>query len=227
MRQQLLRCRSWRGVAVALNRAGLRTRGWEPIEREGRTIRKGHAPAEWTPVSVKRVLLQPINDGTLVYNRRRVIDRVAVDRPEDEHVVVDGFCEPIFTCGELAELQRVAKEIEGTPPRLTGSPHLLSGLLRCSCGCKMYGVKNYVTTKRGRYCVRYYKCRRATSMGTCEVKQIPTAVVEPVIVRELRNLSLDQDRVRGLAGAASSTRSSAEKRTNPTAQPLKGEPASS
>jgi site-specific DNA recombinase len=205
MRQQLLRCRSWRGVAIALNRAGLRTRGWEPIERDGHTIRKGHAPAEWTPVSVKRVLLQPINDGTLVYNRRRVVGRVAVDRPEDEHVVVEGFCEPIFTREELAELRRVAKEIEGTPPRLTGSPHLLSGLLRCSCGCKMYGVTYPVVTKRGSYDVRYYKCRRATSMGTCDTKNIRADVVEPVIVRELRNLSLDQDRVRGLAGDAQGT----------------------
>lgn len=205
MRQELLRRRSWRGVAVALNRAGLRTRGWGPIERNGRPIRKGHAPAEWTSVSVKRVLLQPINDGTLVYNRRRVIGRVAVDRPEDEHVVVEGFCAPIFTSEEMAELRRVAKEIEGTPPRLTGSPHLLSGLLRCTCGTKMYGVKNYVVTKRGRYCVRYYRCRRAGNQGTCTARQIHADVVESVIVRALRNLGLDQDRVRGLAGEAQVT----------------------
>jgi site-specific DNA recombinase len=163
MRRLLLQHRSWRGVAVALNRAGMRTRGWEPIERNGRTIRKGHAPAEWTPVSVKRVLLQPINDGTLVYNRRRVVGRAAIARPEDEHVVVEGFCAPIFAREELAELRRVAKEIAATPPRRAGSPHLLSGLLRCACGTKMYGVTYPVATRRGRYSVRYYKCRRATS----------------------------------------------------------------
>lgn len=205
MRLLLLQHRSWRGVTVALNRAGLRTRGWEPVARDGRTIRKGHAPAEWTAVSVKRVLLQPINDGTLVYNRRRVIGRVAVDRPEDEHVVVEGFCEPIFAREELAELRRVAKEIEGTPPRRTGSPHLLSGLLRCTCGAKMYGVKSQVVTKRGRYAVRYYRCRRSALAGTCAVRQIPADVVEPAIVQELRNLGLDRDRVRGLAGEAQAT----------------------
>ena len=202
MRELLLRGRSWRGVTVALNRAGLRTRGWEAIERDGRLVRKGHAPAEWTAVSVKRVLLQRINEGTLVYNRRRAKGRTSADRPAAEHVVVEGFCEPIFTREELAELQRVAIEIAGTPPRRTGSPHLLSGLLRCTCGTKMYGVKNYVTTKRGRYCVRYYRCRRASHAGTCAVRQIPAAVVEPAIVRELCKLGLDRARVRGLAGEA-------------------------
>src|SRR5579884_3035979 len=83
MRKMLLEARTWRGVAVALNRAGLRTRGWEPVEREGRIVRKGHAPDEWTPVSVKRVLLQPINAGTLVYNRRTVKGKTAVPRPSE------------------------------------------------------------------------------------------------------------------------------------------------
>jgi hypothetical protein len=66
----------------------------------------------------------------------------------------------------------------------------------------MYGVKNYVVTKRGRYSVGYYKCRRSTNTGTCDAKAIRADVVEPVIVRELRNLSLNQDRVRSLAGEA-------------------------
>lgn len=64
MRKLLLELRSWRGVTIALNRAGLRTHGWEALERDGRIVRKGHAAEEWTPTSVKRVLLQPINAGT-------------------------------------------------------------------------------------------------------------------------------------------------------------------
>src|SRR5919204_3817415 len=97
MKTLLLEKRSWRGVVMALNREGKRTRGWDPVEREGRIVRKGYAAEEWTPVSVKRVLLQPINTGTLVYNRRQVKGRTHVPRPADEHVVVEGFCEPIFT----------------------------------------------------------------------------------------------------------------------------------
>ena len=49
IRKLLLQIRTWRGVAVSLNRAGYRTRGWESAERDGRVVRKGHEPAEWTP----------------------------------------------------------------------------------------------------------------------------------------------------------------------------------
>lgn len=202
VRKLLLELRSWRGVTIALNRAGLRTRGWTALERDGRSVRKGHAADEWTPTSVKRILLQPINAGTMVYNRRQAKGRTHVPRPEEEHVVVEGFCEPIFSREEMDELLRVAMEIEGTPPRRTNSQHLLSGLIECTCGTKMYGVNGYVNSKSGRYGVRYYRCRRASHKGTCSAKQIPAAVVEPVVIEELRRLGLDQPRLRSLAGEA-------------------------
>ncbi len=202
MRDLFLEKRSWRGVAVALNREGVRTRGWEPVERDGRLVRKGHAPAEWTPTSVKRVLLQPINAGTLVYNRRRTKGKTAVARPAEEHVVVEHFCEPIFTPEELDELRRVAAEVAGTPPGALGSPHLLSGLIECACGEKMYGMYNAVITKRGRYRVAYYRCRRAMHKGTCRSKYVPAAVIEPVVVEALCQLGLDPEHLRVLAGEA-------------------------
>ncbi|GIW07553.1 MAG: hypothetical protein KatS3mg060_2358 [Dehalococcoidia bacterium] len=202
MRELLLETRTWRGVAVALNRQGLRTRGWEPLEREGRVVRKGHAPAEWTPTSVKRVLLQAINAGTLVYNRRTVKGKTAVPRPADEHVAVENFCAPIFTREQMEELLRVAAEIEGTPPRTAVSPHLLSGLVECTCGTKMYGIHSTVSTKRGSYRVGYYRCRRASHKGTCGQRQISAAVIERVVIEELGRLALDRERLVTLAGEA-------------------------
>ena len=92
------------------------------MERDGRTVRKGHTADEWTSTSVKRVLLQPINAGTLVYNRRTVKGKTAVARPVDEHAVIENICEPIFTREEMEELLRVAAEIEATPPRTAVSP---------------------------------------------------------------------------------------------------------
>jgi Recombinase zinc beta ribbon domain len=121
------------------------------------------------------VLLQPINTGTLVYNRRQVKGRTHVPRPTDEHVVVEGFCDPIFARDEMDELLQFAAEIEGAPPARTGSTYLLSGLVYCRCGSRMYPVKNYVTTKRGRHAVLYYRCRRASHTGTCEMRQVPAA----------------------------------------------------
>lgn len=202
MRELLLERRTWRGVTVALNRAGVRTRGWEPADTNGRTARKGHASEEWTPTSVKRVLLQPINAGTLVYNRRTVKGRTHAPRPEEEHAVVEDYCEPIFSREEMAEVLRIAAEIEGEPPRRTGSEHLLSGPVYCHCGSRMHAAKNYVTTAQGRYPLVYYRCRRASHKGTCTMRQVPAAALEPVVVRELRTLGLDSEHLRALAGAA-------------------------
>jgi site-specific DNA recombinase len=202
MRTLLLAKRSWRGVAVALNREGKRTRGWAPVERDGRVVRKGHAAEEWTAVSVKRVLLQPINTGTLVYNRRQAKGKTHVPRPADEHVVVEGFCEPIFTCEEMDELLRAGAEIEGTPPARTGSTYLLSGLVYCCCGSRMYPVKNYVTTRGGRHPVVYYRCRRASHNGTCDMPQLPAAALELAVVAELEDLQLETRRWVRLAQAA-------------------------
>ncbi len=205
MRTLLLDKRTWRGVAVTLNREGVRTRGWEPVERQGRVVRKGHAPGEWTPWSIKRVLLQRINEGTLVYNRRDASGRTIVARPDDEHIVVPEYCEPIFSHEEMDELLRVASEMESTPSRTKGSPHLLSGLVYCACGTRMYGIRNYVNTKGGRYPLMYYRCRRASHSGTCGSKQMPAAVIEPLIRDQMRLLALQPERVRSLVGDAQAT----------------------
>ena len=49
MRNLLLETRTRRGVAVALNRAGVRTRGWKPVEREGESRARDMRPANGRP----------------------------------------------------------------------------------------------------------------------------------------------------------------------------------
>lgn len=202
MRLLLQEKRSWRGVAVTLNREGKRTRGWEAAERDGYVVRKGKPPDEWTAVSVKRVLLQRINEGTLVYNRRQSRGRTSTARPEDQHIVVEGFCDPIFSRSQMETLQQLAGELKGTPPRRTASPHLLSGLIYCGCGTRMQAVQNYVTTKRGRYPVVYYRCRRANQKGTCDTRQMAARLLEPAVVGELRSFLLAPASLRVLAKSA-------------------------
>lgn len=126
-------------------------------------------------------------------------------RPADEHVAVENFCAPIFTQEQMDELLWVAAEIEGTPPRTAVSPHLLSGLVECTCGTKMYGIHSTVTTKQGSYRVGDYRCRRASHKGPCASKYAPAAVIEPVVVEELGRLGLDPGRLRELAGEAQAT----------------------
>jgi site-specific DNA recombinase len=202
IRDLLKEKRSWRGVVRALNREGKWTREWEPVEVNGRVVRKGKPPAEWTAVTVKRVLLQPINEGTLVYNRRQAKGRTHAARPEEEHVVVEGYCEPVFSHEEMAELRNLAAEIEGEAPRSKGSQHLLSGLVECGCGARMYASKSYVRRKEGQVPVVHYRCRREGQLGTCQIRQVPARVVEPLVVEQLRKLSLDPQKLQDLAGQA-------------------------
>ena len=63
----------------------------------------------------------------------------------------------------------------------------------------MYPVKNYITTKRGRHSVVYYRCRRASHDGTCDMRQVPASVLKPSVIDHLEMLELE---VRGTAGLA-------------------------
>ena len=119
--------------------------------------------------------------------------------------MVEDYCEPIFSRAQLEELRRLAGEIGNSPPRRAASAHLLSGLVECACGARLYGAYNSVTTKAGRYRVAYYRCRRASQKGTCAAKQVPGPVVERVVIAELRRLALDGERVAALAGEAQAT----------------------
>ncbi|MDQ6673271.1 MAG: zinc ribbon domain-containing protein [Chloroflexota bacterium] len=128
--------------------------------------------------------------------------RVHVPRPVEEHITVASFCEPIFTAEQMSELRQVAREIERTPSRELASQHLLSGLVFCTCGTKMYGVSQYTNTKLGRYRSVYYRCRRASAQGTCSAKQIPASLIEPLLMGELWKLRLNPEALDDMAGEA-------------------------
>jgi hypothetical protein len=102
----------------------------------------------------------------------------------------------------MDELRRLAAEIEGEAPRSKGSEHLLSGLVECGCSSKMYASKSYVQRKEGRIPVVHYRCRREGQLGTCQIRQIPARIVEPLVVEQLRRLSLDPQKLQELAGQA-------------------------
>ena len=66
----------------------------------------------------------------------------------------------------------------------------------------MYPVKNYVTTGRGRHSVVYYRCRRASHNGTCDMRGVPASVLGPAVVAHLELLALEVGGIAGLAQAA-------------------------
>ena len=66
----------------------------------------------------------------------------------------------------------------------------------------MYASKSYVRRKEGRVPVVHYPRRREGQLGTCQIRQTPARVVEPLVLEELRGLSLDPQKLQELAGQA-------------------------
>lgn len=108
--------------------------------------------------------------------------------------MVEGFGAPIFIRKEMGELLRIAAEIEGEPPARAGSTYLLSGLVYCQCGAKLYPVKTYVATRQERRPLVYDRCRRASHNGTCDMRPVPVGMIEPLLVRERWALTLPDSR---------------------------------
>ena len=83
------------------------------------------------------------------------------------------------------------------PPREAGSPHLLSGLLRCGgCGAKMFGHR---TVRRDRPYI-YYVCAKAYRQGrdACNMGSIPAKVIEGAVVRNITAMVLNHRNIEEL-----------------------------
>ena len=79
------------------------------------------------------------------------------------------------------------------PPRITNSPTLLTGLLKCGCcGASM----TLATGKGGRY--RYYKCNTRISKGNklCDGRSIPMEKLDSLILNTLADKVFDPERVK-------------------------------
>jgi site-specific DNA recombinase len=103
------------------------------------------------------------------------------NRPPEEWVKVG--VPPII---DAATFERVREKRESrtparTPPRLTSSPTLLTGLLKCGCGAGM----TLATGKSGLY--KYYKCTRRQSQGNhaCTSRNLPMEKLDGLVLEQL------------------------------------------
>ncbi len=82
---------------------------------------------------------------------------------------------------ERVRIRREARTPAKTPPRITNSPTLLTGLLKCSCGASM----TVATGKSGFY--RYYKCTRRKSQGNdaCASKNLPMESLNDLVLNSM------------------------------------------
>ena len=112
-------------------------------------------------------------------------------RPPSEWIMLKA--EPIVDLDtfERAAALRDARSPRKTPPRRVGTPHLLTGLLKCTCGHHITAV----TGKSGRYL--YYKCANRQSKGNhaCPSRNYAMDTLDDVIVRQLADKVCSPERL--------------------------------
>ena len=95
---------------------------------------------------------------------------------------------------ERVRAKRESRAPANTPPRLTNSPTLLTGPLKCSCGARM----TIATGRSGRY--KYYKCSRRHTQGNsaCTSGNIPMEKLDRLVLERLAQKVFSKDRLQVL-----------------------------
>jgi hypothetical protein len=143
-------------------------------------------------------LQNPIYVGNLVYNKRKSVGKTSKTRPREEHIIVERIVDPIIPKEQFLEVQEAIADQRRIPPSSKSSHYLLTGLLECQyCGTKMYGYTHKYAGKSGRI-YQYYRCNGHISKGVafCRGNTVDARFVERIISEELKNLSMNPDRLR-------------------------------
>jgi hypothetical protein len=190
-------------LALHLNAAGLRTRIGKPF----------------TPKLVHDILTRETYIGRHYFNTED--SRTREPKPRDQWIEV--AVESIIDAETFEAVQGSLRALnpKQTPGRVSGSLHLLTGILRCGyCG----GAMTMGAGKSGRY--KYYRCCTKGRLGprACAGQSVPMLPTDEAIVRRFQECILDpvvfESLVEGLrsridvdrkeSGASSATRLLAE-----------------
>ncbi len=177
--ESLLRIKSVRGVTHYLNSLGKRT-------RHGKT---------WAMTSVKRMLKNPFYKGTLAYNRRKGHKHTSRQRPESEHIMVEGVIPAIVPEAVWDKVQFVLRSQAHVASSTKRSRLLLSGLPTCGhCGGKLFAG---VVRRTGKT-YRYYRCNTHIAKGksVCPGASVRVEHLDETIVGALRSIGTRPDAVR-------------------------------
>lgn len=134
----------------------------------------------WTIQKVHTLLSDSLYMGEYFTNIRD--SRNKCNRPPEEWIKTT--VPPIIDADtfERVRYKRESRSPDKTPPRETGSPTLLTGLLKCGvCGHAM----TLVTGKSGRY--KYYKCTSRQNHGNhaCSSSNLPMEKLDAVVLSQL------------------------------------------
>lgn len=134
------------------------------LNERGYTTQEG---AVWKPSLVRQVLVRPINIGLLIWKTR------------EGEVIRSQSYEPLLDAETYTAILDRVKQRGKVAPRALGSPHLLSGLLRCG----VCGSPCVVTMTRRHY--RSYVCNRRRETKQCDNRHHSARKLEAAVLAQL------------------------------------------
>ena len=142
---------------------------------------KTHEQAEWSAMSVKRILENEVYTGTLVQGKRTTPNhkvKKLMKKPETDWVRIEKNHEAIVSEREFALVQRLLGIDTRTSPN-EEKVYPLSGLVVCGdCGAMM--IKRDVPA--GGKVYAYYICSRHAATKACAAHRIPMGKLEETVL---------------------------------------------
>ena len=146
----------------------------------------------WNIQKTHKLLSDTLYMGEYFTNIRDA--KANTNRPSEEWVKTS-----IPAIVDAATYERVREKREArapakTPPRVTNSPILLTGLIKCVCGASM----TLATGKSGRY--KYYKCTRRQNKGNhaCTSANLPMEKIDALVLEQLAQKVFAKERLQTL-----------------------------
>lgn len=174
-------------IAECLNRQGVLS----PMEyKHSLGIRiqdnfKTHEQAEWSSMSVRRILENEVYIGTLVQGRHSTPNhkiKKIVEKPEEEWIRIEDSHEPVIGKREFSIVQRLLGMDTRTSPN-EEEVYVLSGLAVCAdCGAPM--IKRNVPA--GGKIYSYYICSKNAATKECGTHRIPKEKLENLVFEVLQ-----------------------------------------
>ncbi|MEY8518223.1 recombinase family protein [Lachnospiraceae bacterium 29-84] len=174
-------------IAESLNRQGVLS----PMEyKHSLGIRiqdnfKTHEQAEWSSMSVRRILENEVYVGTLIQGRHSTPNhkiKKIVDKPKEEWIKIEDSHEPVISRREFAIVQRLLGMDTRTSPN-EDEVYVLSGLAVCAdCGAPM--IKRNVPA--GGKVYSYYICSKNAATKECGTHRIPKEKLENLVFEVLQ-----------------------------------------
>jgi len=146
---------------------------------------KTHEQAEWSSMSVRRVLENEVYVGTLIQGKHSTPNhkiKKIMDKPEEEWIRIEGNHEPVISKREFAIVQRLLGMDTRTSPN-EDEVYVLSGLAVCAdCGAPM--IKRNVPA--GGKVYSYYICSKNAATKQCGTHRIPKDKLERLVFDVLK-----------------------------------------